>query len=455
MLRRVSPLLIAVALMTAPDAAAQTGYEPTPANLAARTWFQDAKFGLFIHWGIYSLLQDGEWVMQNRGIRVGEYETLAPEFNPVRFDAAAWVALAKAAGMRYITVTAKHHDGFAMFDSHVSDWNVVARTPWRHDVIRELADEARRQGLKLFVYYSQLDWHNPDYYPRGQTGQAAGRPDSGNFDRYLDYMDAQLRELFTGYGELGGVWFDGMWDRPDADWRLARTYGMLHQLQPAALVGSNHHKAPFPGEDFQMFEQDLPGENSAGFNTATVGALPLETCATMNGSWGYHLGDRNFKSAPQLIRLLVNAAGRNANLLLNVGPMPTGEIQAEFQLALGQVGAWLSRNGEAIYGTRGGPVPPRPWGVTTQKGDRVYVHVLDWADVELSLPALPRRVRAAAALVGGAAVPFRESAAGITLTLPHRAEGEVDQIVALDLVAAPGPPARAPAAPAPRPPRRP
>jgi len=443
------PLLLTIAtLMNAPNANAQDHYEPTSTNLAARTWFQDARFGLFIHWGIYSLLQDGEWVMQNRGIRVAEYETLAGEFNPVRFDAAAWVALAKAAGMRYITVTAKHHDGFAMFDSRQSDWNVVARTPWHRDPIRELADEARRQGLQLFAYYSQLDWHSPDYFPRGQTGQAAGRPDSGDFTRYLDYMDAQLRELFTNYGPLGGVWFDGMWDRPDADWQLERTYRMLHELQPAALVGSNHHKAPFPGEDFQMFEQDLPGANTAGFNTADISALPLETAATMNDSWGYHLGDRNFKSTAQIIRLLVNAAGRNANLLLNVGPMPTGEIQPEFQERLRDVGQWLARNGEAIYGTRGGPVPPRPWGVTTQREGRVYVHVLDWADADLALPPLPRRVRAATLLAGGTAVPFRETPSGVTLTLPARAPGEVDQVVVLDLVTA-----QAPAAPAP--PRRP
>jgi alpha-L-fucosidase len=432
-LRRIPLLLTIATLMTAPNANAQYHYEPSSANLAARTWFQDARFGLFIHWGIYSLLQDGEWVMQNRGIRVGEYETLASEFNPVRFDAAAWVALAKAAGMRYITVTSKHHDGFAMFGSRQGDWNVVARTPWHRDVIRELADECRRQGLKLFVYYSQLDWHHPDYFPRGQTGQSAGRPDSGDFSRYLDYMDAQLRELLTNYGELGGVWFDGMWDRPDADWRLERTYRMLHALQPAALVGSNHHKTPFPGEDFQMFEQDLPGANTAGFNTADISALPLETAATLNDSWGYHLGDREFKSTAQVIRLLVDAAGRNANLLLNVGPMPTGEIQAEFQERLREVGQWLARSGEAIYGTRGGPVPPRPWGVTTQRGDRVYVHVLDWADADLALPPLPRHVRAATLLAGGAAVPFLETPSGVTLTLPARAPGEVDQIVVLEL----------------------
>ena len=431
--RLFAATLIIGAAVTATPAAAQWHYEPTAANLAARAAFQDARFGLFIHWGLYSLLQDGEWVMQNRGIRAAEYETLAREFNPVRFDADAWVALARASGMRYITVTAKHHDGFAMFDSRESDWNVVARTPWRRDVIRELADACRRQGVTLFVYYSQLDWHHTEYFPRGQTGQAAGRPDSGDFARYLDYMEAQLRELFTNYGPLGGVWFDGMWDRPDADWRLERTYRMLHELQPGALVGSNHHTAPFPGEDFQMFEQDLPGANTAGFNTAGVSALPLETAATMNDSWGYHLGDRDFKSAAQIIRLLVNAAGRNANLLLNVGPMPTGEIQPEFQTRLREVGAWLERNGAAIYETRGGPVPPQPWGVTTQREDRVYVHVLDWADADLPLPPLPRRVRAAALLAGGAAVPFRETPTGVTLTLPTRAAGEVDQIVVLAL----------------------
>jgi alpha-L-fucosidase len=246
-------------------------------------------------------------------------------------------------------------------------------------------------------------------------------------------MDAQLRELLTGYGPLGGVWFDGMWDRYAADWRLQRTYRLIHELQPAALVGSNHHRAPHPGEDFQMFERDLPGANTAGFNTTEIGALPLETCETINDSWGYRLTDRNWKSVPQLIRYLVNAAGRSANFLLNVGPMPTGEIPTEAVTRLREVGAWLSRFGEAIYGTRGGPIPPRPWGVTTQRGDRVYVHLLDWADPELTLPPLSRRVRAASSLADGSRVPYRASAAGITLTLPQLGTDEADRIVVLEL----------------------
>jgi alpha-L-fucosidase len=430
---RLATLALTAGFALARPSAAQEGYQPSPENLAAREWFQDAKFGLFVHWGIYSLLQNGEWIMNTRGITVPEYETLAPQFDPVKFDPAEWVALVKAAGMRYITITSKHHDGFAMFDSKVSDWDIVDRTPYGRDVLAMLAEECRKQGIKLFFYHSQLDWHHTDYFPRGGTGQRAGRPDGGDWDRYLDYMDAQLAELLTDYGPIGGIWFDGMWDKPDADWRLGQTYAMIHRLQPATLIGSNHHRAPYPGEDFQMFEKDLPGANTAGFNTTEVGALPLETCETMNGSWGYNLTDRSFKSLDDLVRYLVNAAGRNANFLLNVGPMPTGEIQPEFQERLRAMGAWLARNGDAIYGTRGGPIPPRPWGVTTQKGNRVFVHVLDWQDTQLSLPPLPAPIRGATLLSDGSRVPFRTAREGVTLTLPERGGDTIDLIVVLEM----------------------
>jgi alpha-L-fucosidase len=191
-------------------------------------------------------------------------------------------------------------------------------------------------------------------------------------------MDKQLEELLTGYGELGGIWFDGWWDKPEADWRLGKTYGLIHRLQPAALVGANHHRRPFPGEDFQMFEKDLPGHNTAGFNEQSeLGELPFEMCDTINNSWGYNKTDGRHKSTKQLVQLLVKAAGYDANFLLNVGPRPDGTIQPEHVSRLAEVGQWLQKNGETIYGTRGGPLPPRPWGVTTRKGDRVFVHVLD------------------------------------------------------------------------------
>ena len=407
-------------------------YHPAPENLKAREWFQDAKFGLFIHWGVYSVLGKGEWVMNNDNMSVAQYEKIPPQFNPTRFDAATWVRIAKDAGMKYITITSKHHDGFAMFRSRQSDWNIVDRTPYKKDPLKMLADECHRQGIKLFFYHSQLDWHNPDYYPLGRTGHASGRPPGGDWNRYLDYMNAQLRELLTNYGEIGGIWFDGMWDKPDADWQLNKTYSLIHSLQPAALIGSNHHLKPFDGEDFQMFERDLPGGHTADFNDKSeIGNLPLESCDTINGAWGYNKNDKRFKTPAELIHYLVRAAGNNANLLLNVGPMPNGVIQTEFVERLHAMGDWLRANGDSIYGTRGGPVKPRSWGVTTQKGNRIYVHVLDWNDEVLALPKLPK-IAKASLLGSGKSVQVSEIQGSTLLRFPDAQRDPIDTIVVLE-----------------------
>lgn len=413
----------------------QLDYKPTEANLRSREWFQDAKFGLFIHWGVYSVLGRGEWVMNNEKIPIAEYEKLPAQFNPMKFDPAAWVALAKAAGMKYITITSKHHDGFAMFDSRVSDWDIIDRTPYKKDPLKMLADECRTQGVKLFFYHSQLDWHHPDYFPRHYTGVGyTGRPESGDFNKYLDYMDAQLTELLTNYGEIGGIWFDGMWDREEADWRLEKTYSLIHKLQPQALVGSNHHLKPFAGEDFQMFEKDLPGQKTTGFNDKQeIGALPLETCETMNGAWGYNAKDKNFKSTKKLIQYLANAAGRNSNFLLNVGPMATGEIQPEFVTHLKEMGQWLSKYGEAFYGTRGGPLTPRPWGVTSQKDSKIYIHILDWPDDALILPPMSKRIVAARFLKDGSIAKLTKHKNGMVFSIPKTARDDFDTILEIQL----------------------
>jgi alpha-L-fucosidase len=222
-----------------------------------------------------------------------------------------------------------------------------------------------------------------------------------------------------------------MWDKPDADWRLERTYALIHRLQPAALVIPNHHLLPLPGEDVQTFEQDLPGANTSGFNTTEIGALPLETSLTMNGSWGFNLTDTTFKSTRELVRTLARAAGNDANLLLNVGPRPDGTLQPEAVVRLREVGGWLETYGGSIYETRGGPVPPRDWGVTTQRGDTVFVHVLDWPDRVLALPPLGAPVRAAHMLATGERVDWSETELGITLTLPDGPAGEPDRVVVL------------------------
>ena len=414
---------------------AQTKYQPTPENMKTREWFQDAKFGLFIHWGVYSVLGDGEWVMNQQQIPVKTYEKIPSFFNPTQFNPADWVQMAKDAGMKYITITSKHHDGFAMFDSKVSDYNIVKKTPFGKDVLKMLADECRKQGIKLFFYHSQLDWHHPDYFPRGRTGGSwTGREEKGDMNKYLDYMDTQLSELLTGYGEVGGIWFDGMWDKKDDDWRLEKTYKLIHQLQPAALVGSNHHRAPYDGEDFQMFEKDLPGHNTTGFSDEQkVGDLPKETCETINNSWGFNLKDDRNKSRKDLIQYLVKSAGYGANFLLNVGPMPNGKIQPEHIDLLKQMGEWTKVYGETIYGTRGGPLSAREWGVMTQKGNKIYVHILDWQDETLTFPKLGKKVVTAKVFLDKTPVKFTENEFGFSLMIPKGKMDGVDTVIELEV----------------------
>jgi alpha-L-fucosidase len=422
-------------LMTTTIVTAQWKYEPSPDNIKSREWFQDAKFGLFIHWGVYSVLGDGEWVMNNQQIPIKTYEKIPNFFNPTEFDARAWVQMAKSAGMKYITITSKHHDGFAMWDSKVSDYNIVKRTPYGKDVLKMLAEECRKEGIKLFFYHSQLDWHHSDYYPRGRTGGSwTGRPEQGDMNTYLDYMDAQLTELLTGYGDVAGIWFDGMWDKKDADWRLEKTYKLIHELQPAALVGSNHHLAPYAGEDFQMFEKDLPGHNTTGFsNEQVVGALPKETCETINHSWGFNLKDDHHKDRKELIQYLVKAAGYGANFLLNVGPMPNGKIQPEHMASLREMGEWLQLYGKTIYGTRGGPLTARDWGVTTQQGDKVYIHILQWYDESITIPSWGKKIKSATLFLDKSPIKYQENDYGITLKVPRNKMDTVDTVIELTM----------------------
>lgn len=410
-------------------------YKPSAENLKNREWFQEARFGLFIHWGVYSVLGDGEWVMNNQQIPIAAYEKIPSFFNPTEFNPGEWVQMAKNAGMKYITITSKHHDGFAMWDSKISDYNIVKKTPYGKDVLKMLADECQKQGIKLFFYHSQLDWHHPDYFPRGFTGGSfTGRKEEGDWFKYLDYMDSQLTELLTNYGSVAGIWFDGMWDKEKADWRLQKTYSLIHQLQPGALLGSNHHLTPIDGEDFQMFEKDLPGHNTTGFApTQKIGDLPKETCETINNSWGFNLKDNHHKTPKELIQYLVKAAGYGANFLLNVGPMPNGKIQPEHKAALKEVGEWLKIYGETIYATQGGPLTERNWGVTTQKGNKVYVHLLNWQDETLTIPRLSKKVASTKLFKDKAALKFNENDFGVNIQIPKSLRDEIDTVIELEL----------------------
>lgn len=410
-----------MSLAVAPAVAQTAAYVPSEENLAARREFADSKFGIFLHWGIYSMFGQGEWFMQNAGVDCHEYAKAASGFYPSRFDAAEWVAAFKAAGAKYICLTTRHHDGFSMFGTRYSDYNIVDATPFGRDVLKELADECHRQGLKLHLYYSHLDWTREDYYPLGGTGHNTGRRNHGEWKTYYEFMNNQLTELLTNYGSIGAVWFDGMWDQPEGfDWRLDEQYALIHGLQPACLIGNNHHKAPNEGEDFQMFERDLPGENKAGFSgKSEIGSLPLETCETMNGTWGYCVKDQNYKSVTELVRLLVRAAGKGANLLLNIGPQPDGELPALALDRLKGIGEWTSEYGETIYGTVAGPVKTAEWGTTTRKGDTVYVHVLaDSMPQFVTLP-LEGKVRKAVLFGSGEKVDYEAVKGGVVLHTAH------------------------------------
>ena len=409
-------------------------YVPTPENLQARKEFQDNKFGIFLHWGIYSMFGQGEWYMNNDNIDCHEYAKVASGFYPSRFDAHEWVAAIKASGARYICITSRHHDGFSMFHTKYSDYNVVDATPFKRDVIKKLAEECQKQGIKLHLYYSHLDWTREDYYPLGRTGHGTGRTSHGEWATYYEFMNHQLTELLTNYGPIGAIWFDGMWDQPDGfDWKLDEQYALIHKLQPACLIGNNHHKAPYPGEDFQMFERDLPGENKAGFSgESVVGRLPLETCETMNGMWGYQIKDQNYKSVTELVRLLVRAAGKGANLLMNIGPQPNGELPAVAVERLRGVGKWMSENGDTIYGTAAGNVMAASWGTTTRKGNMLYVHLLtDEMPQFVTLP-LTEKVLSSNVFHTGEKVKWEKIQGGIVLHTENL-EPSVDCIVALKL----------------------
>lgn len=431
-----SLIILASVLLSLPCMAKeQKEYVPAPENLKARQEFADSKLGIFIHWGIYSMFAQGEWYMTNANIDNKEYAKAASAFYPIGFDAKEWVSAIKEAGAKYICFTSRHHDGFSMWDTEQSNYNIVDATPFGRDVIKELADECHRQGIKLHFYYSHIDWTRDDY-PTGWTGRGTGKdPNKENWPSYYAFMNRQLTELLTNYGEIGAIWFDGWWDHErDAvpfDWQLKEQYELIHRLQPACLVGNNHHQNPIEGEDIQIFERDLPGENKAGMSGQEVSRLPLETCQTMNGMWGYKIIDQNYKSTETLIRYLVSTSGKGANLLLNIGPQPNGKLPAAALDRLKEIGEWTSRYGETIYGTTAGDIPAQEWGVTTRKGNRLFVHIFNHNAKELHLP-LQGKVKNASIYATKQTLKTKRTEDGITIFFDEVPSG-TDYIVELEM----------------------
>jgi len=414
----------------------QQQYQPSPENLKNREWFEQSRFGVFIHWGVYSVLGDGEWVMNSQDIGLDEYALLPRFFNPTAFDAKQWAKLFKQSGAKYITFTTRHHDGFSMWNSQTSDYNIVKKSPFKRDIVKELVKACRAEGIKVMFYYSLLDWKRDDYLPVGRSGEAILGRDStkGDWNHYIQFMKNQLTELLTNYGKIDGIWFDGHWDKPKENWHLSEIYELIHKLQPQCLVGNNHHLAPFEGEDFQMFERDLPGENTTGFGTSAhdVGKLPKEVCGTIAGSWGFQLIDRTRKSFREVLTFLVKAAGHGSNLLLNIGPMPNGEIQDYQQDRLKELGKWLTVYGETIYGTEAGGVPPTDDYALTRKGNQVYLHILKPEKKELYIAKLPYEVKDVKTFIGNKDIKFSNIDNSLRLDLPASTD-EADLVLTLTI----------------------
>ena len=411
------------------------GYRPSEEVRRSQREFAEDRFGIFIHWGIYSMFAQGEWYLQNAGLNRDEYAKAADAFYPHRFDAKSWVSAIKASGAKYICFTTRHHDSFSMWDSESSEYNIVDATPFGRDVLKELAKECRKQDIALHLYYSHADWSR-DEYPRGRTAKGVTGRDSTriNWPVYYDFMNRQITELLTDYGPIRAIWFDGWWDHDEDatpfDWQLDEQYALVHKLQPSCMVANNHHQVPFEGEDIQIFERDLPGENTHGLSGQAISRLPLETCQTMNGMWGYKVIDQNYKSVETLIRYLVSAAGKGANLLLNVGPQPNGELPAAAVERMQAMGEWLAKYGETIYATEAGDIRQQEWGCTTRKGDKLFVHIFEHAGGELLLP-LEREVVSAHRFDDGASVGFEPTAEGVKLHIVEIKES-IDHIIVLE-----------------------
>jgi alpha-L-fucosidase len=403
---RMKRLFVLIMIMFSVLQAQDFTQETKKQHDARMQWWREARFGMFIHWGLYAILAGewggqtnyGEWIRTNAEIPIDVYDKLLGQFNPVKFDAEAWVKTAKYAGMKYIVITSKHHDGFALFDSKVSDFDVMA-TPFKRDILKELADACRKHGIKMCFYHSIMDWHHPDYLPR-RAWETNRTTEGADYERFVKYLKAQLKELLTNYGDVAVLWFDGEWENTWNDKRGLDLYNYVRSLQPNIIinnrVGASRNdlqgftkEGGFAG-DFGTPEQQIPATGLPG--------VDWETCMTMNDHWGYNKNNHNWKSTKEIIQMLADIASKGGNYLLNVGPTAEGLFPQPSIDRLKEIGDWMKVNGESIYGTHASPFKNLIWGRCTQKeikgGTRLYLHVFDWpANGKLLVPGIFNKVK--------------------------------------------------------------
>ena len=414
-------------------------------------WWRDARFGMFIHWGLYAVPAGqwkgkqipgiGEWIMERADIPVSEYEPLAQQFNPVKFNADEFVGIAKNAGMKYIVITSKHHDGFCLWDSEVSDYDIMDATPFKRDILKELSKACKKQGIKLCFYHSIMDWHHPDaqrpFYPDYNDGKKS----NPNFARYVEnYMKPQLKELITKYGPLGVLWFDGEWIKDWTEPQAKDLYDYVRALQPNIVINNRIGKGRKGMEGLSKGDQEYAGDFGTPEQQIPATGLPgvdWESCMTMNDTWGYKSYDDNWKSSEELIQNLADIASKGGNFLLNVGPTAEGLIPDASVERLAAIGEWMKINSESIYGTTASPLGKLPWGRCTAKPGKLYLHVFDWpTNLRLEVPGLKNQVKKAYLLSDKKRTRLsvrRELKDKITVRIPREAPDAANTVVVLEI----------------------
>lgn len=435
---RLAASSFAAAALFAACAACQPSQPPLSPE-ARLEWFKEAKFGMFIHWGAYSVIGRHEWIRQMAQIPQAEYDTYARRFNPVNFNADAWVDLARNAGAKYMVITSKHHDGFSIYRSQVSDYDMEI-TPYPGDPLKQLAAAAKKKDMRLGFYHSIMDWHHPDYRPRRNWEYPKTYKEGGNNNRYIDYMKAQLKELLTGYGDVAMIWFDGEWEHTLAEAkRDDEIYDFIRGLQPNTLINDRlYERKPGNKADFGTPEQYVP---ATGIKDPSGKPTLWEACVTINDdSWGYNKYETSFKTERDLVRMLIEVVSKGGNLLLNVGPKPDGTIQDEFVTRLNAMGRWMQVNSESIYGTTASPFERMSFfGRATAKGNKLYLHVFEWPkDGTLRVAGLRNLVHKARLLADAdRAITSRRDGEDVVLQLTGTAPDEIASVIELTLDGAP------------------
>ncbi|MBO5750792.1 MAG: alpha-L-fucosidase [Kiritimatiellae bacterium] len=433
---KLKHLCVAACMMAIAAVNAQDKYVPAEWNLKAREKFAEQRFGIFIHWGLYANYAQGEWYLQHGRLNEAAYSRMMYGFYPSKFDAREWVKTFKKAGAKYVTITSRHHDGFSLWPTKVDDGYNIANTPFKRDILGEIATACHEEGLQLNFYYSLMDWHRKDYPPGDIATSVKVEGRNPDYASYKKFMMAQISELIDNY-KPGNIWFDGEWEHKrfrdgkynvTLDWEFDDIYDLIHSKK--TLVANNHHFALRDKEDIQIFERDLPGVGSLfSKNSPVVRDRPLEQCDVIqSGVWGYKIGEGNFLTSDQIVAMAARSASKGANLLMNIGPDGSGMLPKKAVESLEGCGAWFEKNGESIYATQAGGIGLGSGIVSTRRGNILYIHFLDTSAEKFAF-GIDGEVASATYLATGEKAKCETTPSGDVVVTIKREKGDKFDIV--------------------------